>query len=249
MKVSIISPTYNREERLRNLYHHFVHQTYPHIELIVLDDSPAPSKYMQEIMKKDSRVLYERCAKQSLGEKRNQLISLAKGEVIAHFDDDDHYQPQYIEKMLSALISANSDFIKLSSWLSLRELDQTIWYWDCKKLEEKHFVVSGKQKEVRAISFKNLSFEKKENIFQANLWGFGFSYMYKKSVFPRCSYEAIDFGEDIEFFKSLKKNNFSCSYVDHPELVLHTLHTQNLSKVFPQKQLDSKKILSFFKII
>ena len=45
MKVSVLAPTYQREQYLPALYTLFQAQTYPDLELLVLDDSPQPSPF------------------------------------------------------------------------------------------------------------------------------------------------------------------------------------------------------------
>ena len=90
--VSIITPTFGRDAYLRDLYRCVKSQTYPNIEWLVLDDSPAPSKTMEGIS--DQNVCYEHVGTRlSIGEKRNRLIEKCQGEIIAQFNEDIYYSP------------------------------------------------------------------------------------------------------------------------------------------------------------
>ncbi|MEW5310490.1 MAG: hypothetical protein WDW38_002285 [Sanguina aurantia] len=89
-------------------------------EWLVLDDSPIPSAFMQELAQRDPRVRYwHGTVRQRIGSKRNQLIALAAADVIAHFDDDDHYGPGYLNRMVGLLQEQDADLVKLSAFYML----------------------------------------------------------------------------------------------------------------------------------
>ena len=95
--VSVITPTYNRRRFLPILIHLYQEQTYPKNlrELVILDDSPTSN---EDLIPKDDpsiRYIYQ-SNKLTLGEKRNKLNNLAKGEIILCFDDDDYHYPERI---------------------------------------------------------------------------------------------------------------------------------------------------------
>lgn len=97
--VSCICPTYNRSRFLPYLIQIFNAQTYPknRRELIIVDDSPESSKDIVEKYAVDKNVRYYHIKeKMPLGKKRNYINSLAKGEYIVCFDDDDYYPPDRI---------------------------------------------------------------------------------------------------------------------------------------------------------
>lgn len=85
--VSIITPTTESRERfLQMLQYDINQQTYPEIEWLV-DASPDLS----------------------IGEKRNRLCARANGQYIAHFDDDDHYDPAYLAAAVHHLETTGAD--------------------------------------------------------------------------------------------------------------------------------------------
>jgi glycosyltransferase involved in cell wall biosynthesis len=107
--VSVITPTYNRREFLPMLIHLYQSQTYPKElrELVILDDSPTTNEDL--IPKNDKSIqYYYQSEKMTLGEKRNKLNELAKGDVIVCFDDDDYHFPERITQSILKLNSTKS---------------------------------------------------------------------------------------------------------------------------------------------
>ncbi len=139
-KISVICPTYNRHNRHANLYSAFKNQTYENKELLILDDSSSPSDFF--IMLKDPTVKYQHVmTRDSIGQKRNMLIEMASGSLIAHFDDDDYYAPSYLETMVQSL--GEADLIKLSKWLVWKEFDGSLWEWDTRFFDTFHYIITG----------------------------------------------------------------------------------------------------------
>jgi glycosyltransferase involved in cell wall biosynthesis len=238
--ISIITPTYNREDRLPNLYNAFCSQTYENKELLVLDDSPQTSTFFSEL--KDPRVKYWHItSRMSVGGKRNWLIEKASGEIIAQFDDDDYYAPCYLAKMIETL--SDADFIKLSTWLIWRENDKTLWEWDTRKVDTIHFQVTGNSQMIVKIDPKKIELDRQDN-YTKNLWGYGFSYMFRKSLWQQAPFEDINFAEDYKFFEKAQSNGRKVLHIpDSQHMVLHTLHKQSSSCVYPQKQIDTSLAL------
>ncbi len=236
-KVSIICPTYNRPERHENLYKAFLHQTYENKELLVLDDSPSPSPFFTNL--DDPRVKYQNLScRATIGYKRNALIGMASGEIIAHFDDDDYYAPNYLSTMVGQLGPA--DLIKLSKWLAWREIDASFWEWDTRFIGLFHFVVMGNEKSVLTTDLKQTNANDLNSWMDANLWGYGFSYVYRKSLWESCPFENINGGEDYNFVCKARNLGKKISHIpDLGHIAVHTLHPGSTSRIFPQYHHDS----------
>jgi glycosyltransferase involved in cell wall biosynthesis len=240
-KVSVICPTYDRQNRHENLYKAFKQQTYPNKELLVLDDSPTPSKFFLSL--NDPNVHYQNLTTRlSIGSKRNMLIEKAQGSLIAHFDDDDYYAPNYLETMIQSLGAA--DLIKLSKWLIWREYDGTLWEWDTRFFDHFHYVISGNSKNApKADATKNPP-EELEAYKETNIWGFGFSYVYKKSLWQENPFNDQNLGEDYQFISKAKQNNKSLIHMpDDHHMVVHTMHRlSTTSKMYPQLRIETSQI-------
>ena len=106
--VSVVVPTTpSRRWTHRALYDCFKKQTWPLRELIVLETggSTCPSPFWRKVARKDDRVTYKYEARDvTLGRKRNRFAPMAEGSVVAQFDDDDVYAPEYLDVMVAALL-------------------------------------------------------------------------------------------------------------------------------------------------
>jgi glycosyltransferase involved in cell wall biosynthesis len=171
--VSVICPTRNRQKHHETLYRQFAQQEHPDKELWVIDDSPQASPFFMRTLQEDPRVHYEHAARISIGDARNRMIRAASGAVIAHFDDDDVYAPNYLASMLQRLRALDVDLVKLSIWTERNALTGRVYRYD------------GHTKP------------------EHDLWGWGFSYVYRRSVASRVSFPAISHAEDIAFVKKM----------------------------------------------
>ena len=113
--VSVVCPTYNRREFLPYLLYIWQYQDYPadKRELIILDDSSTSNADLIEMMSDPAtpNVRYIHSPERLvLGNKRNRLNALAKGEYILCFDDDDYYPPNKISNQVAQMQSNNARF-------------------------------------------------------------------------------------------------------------------------------------------
>ena len=229
MKISVITPTKNREERLRAMYRCFAAQSWVDKELLILDDSEKRSDYFAHV--NDPRVIYRHLSQPlALGEKRNRMIAEARGDIIVHFDDDDLYSPLYLERMLA--MAGAADFFTLSAWFAWVEQQDSYWYWDTERILTFRYAVSG----AGAVpQVRTPTTDIKERGIDLNLWGYGFTYLYKKKVWERGRFPAVNFGEDYVFARKAAEHGFARAVApDQEGLALHVLHGSNTSQMFPQ---------------
>lgn len=89
--VSCIMPTHNRRRYVPQAIRYFQRQTYPHRELLILDDGPDA---IQDLVPDDPQIRYLRLPRKlTIGAKRNRACEEARGSFIAHWDDDDWAAP------------------------------------------------------------------------------------------------------------------------------------------------------------
>lgn len=105
--VSAVMPTGNRPNYVKHAIEMFMAQSWPEKELIILDDSPYPH---QLPLIYDRRIRHIRLYdKTPLGLKHDMGVSLAMGEYICHWDDDDWFAPNRIERQVKALDDNKAD--------------------------------------------------------------------------------------------------------------------------------------------
>ncbi len=116
-KVSVIMPTYRRAHFLKRAIDSVLEQSYPNVEVIVIDDNaddPESRQSTQATMlsyDSDNRVKYILGSRKlGGGPARNLGIDRAEGEYITFLDDDDAYEPPKIEAQLKFMIMHDLDF-------------------------------------------------------------------------------------------------------------------------------------------
>ena len=104
IEVSIITPTYQRQPFIPTLIQIYEQQTYPKekMEWIIVDDGrDKVEDLFKEAAKTIPNVRYVyHPEKLRIGEKRNMLNKLAKGNIIIAMDDDDYYPPHRVQTVV-----------------------------------------------------------------------------------------------------------------------------------------------------
>jgi len=111
MKISVIIPSHNRPEFLKEAIQSVIEQTYSDWEIIVVDDASVPpvdiSEFKKQLGSKINIIRNKLSLKQPIA--RNQGVQVATGELVIHLDDDDLFAPDALESAYNALIQ-NPDF-------------------------------------------------------------------------------------------------------------------------------------------
>ena len=238
--VSIITPSYNRQDLLRHQHALVLAQTVQDFEWLILDDSPAPSEYFAQLT--DPRIRYHhRSDRQLVSVKRNWLCDRATAPVIAQFDDDDYYAPDYLATMLARLESTGADITKLSAWFVYSAQLGRLGYWDTANTLGLHFTF-GPEKRLDAF-VNNAPPENMKN----NWLGYGFSYVFRKSMWEGAPFPQVQYASDYGFVAAgIAKGARFDHFADTGGLCLHVLRTDNMSKSFPQHLLPDFMLEKLF---
>lgn len=106
--VSIITPAYQAARFIGETIASVRAQTYPHWELIVVDDHSSDStcEIVERIARDDERVkLVRQSANLGPVESRDTALKLSTGQFVAFLDSDDVWLPQKLERQLSYMRS------------------------------------------------------------------------------------------------------------------------------------------------
>ena len=98
--VSVIIPAYNAERYIADTLRSALDQTWPHVEVIVVDDGSKDGTLARAAEFGD-RVRIHQQANGGVARARNNGVGLARGEWIAFLDADDLWRPEKIEKQLA----------------------------------------------------------------------------------------------------------------------------------------------------
>jgi O-antigen biosynthesis protein len=125
--VSCIMPTRNRRVFVQQALAYFERQDYPNLELIIVDDG---NESISDLVSAKPRVRYVSLPGQrSIGDKRNLACEMARGAIIAHWDDDDWYAPHRLLYQVAPLLANTADITGLETSCFF---DLTRWQvWTC----------------------------------------------------------------------------------------------------------------------
>ena len=120
-------PTHERGDYVLQAMRYFQRQDYPDRELLIVDDS---REDLAARLPADPRI---RCVRTppglTIGAKRNRACRLARGEIIAQWDDDDWYGEQRLSAQAAPLLAGQADVTGLEAGVFF-ELER--WrFWRC----------------------------------------------------------------------------------------------------------------------
>ena len=103
--VSIIVPVYNVEAYLAECIDSLLGQTYPHLEVLLIDDgsTDGSGKICDDYAQRDSRVRVVHKANGGLSSARNAALPLVSGENLMYVDSDDWIALDTLEKCMAIL--------------------------------------------------------------------------------------------------------------------------------------------------
>ncbi|MEO8380957.1 MAG: glycosyltransferase [Acidobacteriota bacterium] len=111
--VSCIMPTHDRRSFIPLALARFREQSYPNRELIIVDDG---SDAIGDLVRDEPSVRYIRLDRRmSIGGKRNLACAEARGEIVAHWDDDDWYAPDRLLRQAAPILRGDADVTGLDN--------------------------------------------------------------------------------------------------------------------------------------
>ena len=123
--ISIITPMYNLADLIGETIDTVIQQTYPHWEMIIVDDqSPdngAGIAVVEQYSQQDSRIklIKAKVNKGSSGA-RNTAIKAAQGKIIAFLDGDDLWDQDYLQQQLDFMAKKKATIV----FSSYRRIDE-----------------------------------------------------------------------------------------------------------------------------
>ena len=120
--VSVILPTYNRANYIKDAIESVLNQTYRNIELIIIDDgSTDNTQAVIEPYLKDNRIRYIRRENSGAAAARNKGLALKTGKYVAFIDSDDIWEKDKLEIQLAVMNSIPDAAIVFSDFSAKRQ--------------------------------------------------------------------------------------------------------------------------------
>ena len=109
--ISVIVPVYKVEKYLKRCVDSILAQTYPCLEVILVDDGSPDGcpAICDEYAREDRRVRVIHKENGGLSDARNAGIDAAKGKFLGFVDSDDYVHPRFYELLLQALKEEGAD--------------------------------------------------------------------------------------------------------------------------------------------
>jgi glycosyltransferase involved in cell wall biosynthesis len=136
--VSVVVPTFNRPVELRAALESVFAQTYPNLEIIVINDAGPDVSRVVHSLGARRPVRYEVHSENlGAGAARNTGLRLARGKYVAFLDDDDAYHPGHLFALVAELeaepasVAAYTDAIQITvdgSRKKARRMDKRVVY-------------------------------------------------------------------------------------------------------------------------
>ncbi|MFH0887115.1 MAG: glycosyltransferase [bacterium] len=220
--ISVIIPTHNRAELIKEAIGSVLGQTYKDFEIIVIDDGSSDDT--PQIMKAYSRIKYHYVKGRGVSFARNYGLALAEGELICFLDSDDLWMPEKLERQVR--------YMKEHPKCSICYTDE-LWVRDGVKLNQKKYHV----KHGGNIFFQSLPL----CIVSAS------SAMFKKEVFEGYRFdEKLPVCEDYDLWLRLSLK-YDFDHIPEKLIIKRGGHDDQLSKKYPV--MDQYRIYALRKLL
>ena len=109
--ISIIIPVYNVERYLNRCVESVLQETYPHIEVLLIDDGSTDrcGALCDEWAEKDPRIRAVHKENGGISDARNKGLDIAAGEYVVFIDSDDYITADMVKKLYDALKENKAD--------------------------------------------------------------------------------------------------------------------------------------------
>ena len=116
--VSIIVPVYNARKGLSRCLESICGQTYPELEIILLNDGSTDDSLAicEQFRAKDPRIVVDK-ENEGVSRTRNAGLTLAQGDYIQFADSDDALDPDYTQNLVQAALQHNADLVIAPYWM------------------------------------------------------------------------------------------------------------------------------------
>lgn len=229
--VSIITPTAGRARFLSALAR-CVAQQQVDWEWLVLDDSPTPDEFMQALAAQDARVRYWHSpTRLSIGAKRGRLVAAARGELIAHFDDDDYYAPEYLAGMAREAAEHGADLVKLAAFFMYAPGADLLGWVDLRAPAGPHYMATATGAEL--VEPRDVM-----PISDDFVLCYGFSYVYRRALAAGLGFADVNLGEDDHFIRAVVRTGHHVVAIDDVHAsCLHVIHPGSTSRCFARYRM------------
>lgn len=183
--ISIIITNYNYGEFISDAINSCFNQTYPNLEILIIDDgSTDKSEKIIKGFADTHKIKYIKQKNQGVVFARNKGLSKAIGEFIVFLDADDKLPEDYVQKLYERQIETSADIVYTDmqkfgeddSFLELPEFNSEI-------IKSRNIV--GMNALIKRSAIKNIKFDKNLNKLSHEDWDFYLNLMFAGAKFAK----------------------------------------------------------------
>lgn len=216
--ISIIVPVYNTEKYLEKCLDSLINQSYPYLEIIVVDDGSTDNSFQicNKYTKLDSRIKVIHQKNKGLSAARNTGLQYVHGKYISFVDSDDYVTSDYIAYLYYLLTKYHADISVCSYTQEFFSNQRKIYSF---------------KKEESISSLEALN----RLLYHNNLPICAWAKLYRKDLFNNVSYPIGKYFEDVETTIALTEKSTIIALGPQPKYNYVTREDSITNKNFNEK--------------
>ncbi|MBI9062174.1 MAG: glycosyltransferase family 2 protein [Marinilabiliaceae bacterium] len=128
LKVSILIPLYNSEKYIGKTIQSAINQTYPNIEIVIIDDGSTDNSFQLAKQFESGQVKVYHQTNKGASSARNLAFKYSTGDLIQYLDADDLLHPEKIELQVSSYLNYDHQTIISGTWGRFNnDIKDVIW--------------------------------------------------------------------------------------------------------------------------
>lgn len=202
-KITVIIPVYNVIDYITVSIESVLNQTYPNIEIIIVDDGSTDGSEIvcDKYKKKNDDIIVVHQNNQGLSGARNTGIDIATGDFLFFLDSDDLIFPDALTTLYRLLLNTNSEIAIGGTYTSFAEIDQLPQH------------IAKDNTFVQLDSYAAIEKMLYSRDFSTSAWG----KLYKTSIFQMIRFPVGKYYEDLyttyKVFLNARKISYTTKFV------------------------------------
>lgn len=141
--ITVAIPVYNSEKYLENCLNSVTQQTYPNLDILLVNDGSTDlsAEICETYKAKDSRIRVFHQKNGGVGASRNTIIELIKGDYVTFVDNDDWLEEKHIENLYEQLKKHDADISACNFYSYLEDQGKFSFHGNFNNYFEKDYSV------------------------------------------------------------------------------------------------------------
>lgn len=197
--VSIIVPVWNAKQYLDNCINSLRSQTYPNLEIILVDDgsTDGSSELCDAAMETDWRIHVIHQSDRGVSAARNAGLDAATGEFVAFVDSDDSLRREAVAESVRCAVTHSSDMVVFGYDVIEEHADGSVTKQESKTVRQGG-VIDTRRRHEKIVADQLCALDNDELLYQC--WG---KLYHRSSIGDLRFADGVSFGEDMLFVLEL----------------------------------------------